>query len=84
MRNPFHLNDFEPATRKGLCENIDIIKEKGFTGNVEPPAALSHFTNAVNTIVVSSADCERGFSQMNILATPVMSSLTIKHSSLII
>lgn len=77
----FHLNEFEATIRRGLCEYIGIIKETGFTGNKEPPAALSRLTNAVNTIVVSSADCERGFSQMNILATPVRSSLTIKTLS---
>ena len=71
----FHLNEFEATTRKGLHEYIDIIKETGFTGNREPPAALLCLTNAVNTIVVSSADCERSFSQMNILATPARSSL---------
>ena len=74
----FHLNEFQATIRRGLCAYIDIIKETGFTGSKEPPVALSCLANAVNTIAVSSADCERGFSQMNILATPVRSSLTIK------
>uniref|UniRef100_A0A1X7TLT9 HAT C-terminal dimerisation domain-containing protein n=1 Tax=Amphimedon queenslandica TaxID=400682 RepID=A0A1X7TLT9_AMPQE len=80
----FHLNEFEVTTKRGLSEYIDIIKETGLTAGRKPPEALSPLINAINTMVTSSADCERGFSQMNILATPVRSSLNLKTLSSLI
>lgn len=77
----FHLNGSETTIKRSLCEYIDIIRERGFTCTTPVPEALSPLQNAVNTIVISSADCERGFSQMNVLATPVRSSLTIQTLS---
>lgn len=42
---------------------------------------LKKLMNRVYTIPVSTADCERGFSKMNIVCTPVRSQLTVEHLS---
>ena len=36
---------------------------------------------AVETLPVSTAACERGFSQMNLICTPLRTQLTVKHIS---
>ena len=56
-----------PTDVRGLQEYIDVVRQEGII-NQKPPATLTPLRNAVKTLVVSSADCERGFSQMNILA----------------
>ena len=38
-------------------------------GLLEPPDKLMELSKAINTIAVSTAECKRGFSQMNILAS---------------
>jgi len=43
--------------------------------------ALLTLLNRVNTIPVSTAECERGFSKMNIVCTSLRSRLTVKHLS---
>ncbi len=58
---------------RGLQEYIDVVRDEGI--NHAPVVALN------NALVISSADCERGFSQMNILATSIRSSLAIKTLS---
>ena len=44
------------------------------------PEELKPLLQAVNTLVISTAECERGFSQMNILTT-TRSSLEVKSMS---
>lgn len=45
------------------------------------PEKLLPLIRTLNTIPISSSECERGFSQMNLIATPTRSSLTIKTIS---
>ena len=42
---------------------------------------LQKLVNAVHTLPVSTAECERGFSQMNLICTPTRSLLTVPHMS---
>lgn len=45
------------------------------------PLALKQLTNFVDTIPVSTAECERGFSRMNLVCSSLRSRLTVKHMS---
>ena len=76
MCDIFHLDDV--AARRGFQEYIDNVRTEGM---LEPPDKLVELIKATKTIAVSTAECERGFSQMNILASSVRSSLTIKTLS---
>jgi len=78
MCDIFHLDDV--VARRGLQEYIDIVRTEGLQ---EPPERLMDLIKATKTIAVSTAECERGFSQMNILASSVRSSLTIKTLSIL-
>ena len=42
---------------------------------------MKRFLIAVDTLPVSTAACERGFSSMNVICTPLRSTLTISHLS---
>lgn len=42
---------------------------------------LLKLKSVVNTIPVSTAACERGFSKMNIICSPLRTRLTVKHTS---
>ena len=44
-------------------------------------ATIQSLSNCINTIPVSTAECERGFSRMNIVCTTLRSSLTVKRLS---
>lgn len=44
-------------------------------------ASLLKLLNRINTIPVSTAECERGFSKMNIVCSSLRSQLSIKHMS---
>jgi len=42
---------------------------------------MQRFINSVESLPVSTAECERGFSRMNIICTELRSSLSISHMS---
>ena len=42
---------------------------------------MKRFVSAVDTLPVSTAACERGFSRMNLICTPQRTQLTIEHLS---
>src|SRR6218665_437209 len=42
---------------------------------------LLKFKSVINKIPVSTAACERGFSKMNIICSPLRTRLTVKHTS---
>jgi hypothetical protein len=44
----------------------------------EMPNELSRIRRILHTIAISSSECERGFSQMNLIVTPGRSSLLLK------
>ena len=75
----FHLDD--TVARRGLQEYIDNVRTEGL---LEPPDKVLDVVKAVKTLAVSTAECERGFSQMNILASSVRSSLSMKTISTLI
>lgn len=45
------------------------------------PLAIKQLINCINTLTVSTAECERGFSKMNIICTSLRSKLTVVHLS---
>jgi hypothetical protein len=45
------------------------------------PEKLLHLLSILNTIPLSSSECEREFSQMNLIATPTRDSLKTKTIS---
>ena len=45
------------------------------------PPAVQRLLNCVNTIPVSTAECERGFSRMNLICCSLRSRLTVPHTS---
>ena len=45
------------------------------------PDNLKPLINSVNTIPVSTAECERGFSAMNVILSDLRSSLLLQHVS---
>lgn len=46
-----------------------------------PEKALKNLVNIVSTLPVSTAECERAFSKMNIICTSLRSTITISHLS---
>jgi hypothetical protein len=47
----------------------------------EMPKELSRIRRILHTIAISSSECERGFSQMNVIVTPGRSSLLVKTTA---
>jgi hypothetical protein len=45
------------------------------------PIELKRLQNCIETIPVSTAACERGFSEMNIVSTALRTRLTVQHST---
>jgi len=43
--------------------------------------SLRRLLSSVHSLPISTAECERGFSQMNLICTPLRSALTIRHMS---
>ena len=76
MCDTFHLNDV--TARRGFQEYIDNVREEGL---LDPPDKLLDLVKATKTLPFSTAACERGFSQMNVLASSTKSSLSIKTLS---
>jgi hypothetical protein len=57
----------------------DYKEARGAPEATDP--ALKVLLNAVGTLPVSTAECERGFSKMNIICTALRSALTVQHIS---
>lgn len=45
------------------------------------PQSVKQLQSVIHTLPVSSADCERGFSTMNVICTDLRNSLTVEHMS---
>ena len=69
----FKLN-FKNA-QNGFRDYID------YEGGENIPAELKPIITCINTLPVTSADCERGFSTMNIIMTDLRNSLLMQHVS---
>jgi len=65
--------DFSKA-RTGFRDFID-------SGGLHKPDDLAELQDAVETIPVTSADAERGFSTMNIIASPIRNRLSVERLS---
>ena len=75
---------------RALCEQLNVDFQQaveGFrdfvdsTGTGAILSALQSLQTAINTIPVTSADTECGFSSMNVICSALRSSLTIRHLS---
>jgi hypothetical protein len=67
------------ATRFQLSEREAIRAfRKNMKYREEMPKELSRIWLILHTIAISSSECERGFSQMNLIVTPGRSSLLVK------
>jgi len=72
-----------------LCDKLNVpwkISQEGFRDFIEKsgdtvPFGLKSLQTAINTIPVTSADAERGFSTMNIICTDMRSSLAVPRLS---
>ena len=66
-----------------LCENclLSGFREFKDTGGKIVPENLLPLTLAVDTLVVSTAACERGFSQLNVVMDTTRSSLSVSRVS---
>lgn len=84
--------EFGEADVKLLCSRFNLsfseIKNdyrdfKDAHGKVVP-LGIKVLRNSVNTLPVSTAECERGFSKMNIICSSLRSKLTVHHMSSLI
>ena len=46
--------------------------------------SLRRLLSSIHSLPISTAECERGFSRMNLICTPLRSALTIHHVSSLI
>ena len=81
--------EFGEAQLKTLCTKFGLSyseaknayrEYKDSYGKVIP-AGLRRVINLTETIPVSTAECERGFSKMNVVCTSLRSRLSVKHMS---
>jgi len=56
---------------------VRAFREYRETGGKRVPDGLQPLLTAVDTIPVCTAECERGFSQMNLIMTPTRNSLAV-------
>ena len=56
--------------------DLKDVKDNYFVG-----LNLRKLTGAISTLSVSTAECEHGFSQMNLICTPTRSTTSVKHMS---
>lgn len=73
---------------KNICDlfslSIDEFREdfRNFIDDpISQPNSIVRLQSIVNTLPVSSADCERGFSLMNVICSDLRSTLTVQHIS---
>jgi hypothetical protein len=81
--------EFGETEVRFLCDKFDVsfsdVKQdyreyKSSKGLLLKPC-LQKLKNCVDTLPVSTAECERGFSKMNIVCSSLRSALTVKHIS---
>lgn len=63
------FREYKQGLKPVLCGETPTI--------LEQPPMLKKLLSVINSIAVSSAECERGFSAMNLIMTPLRSSLYI-------
>ena len=90
---PSEMNlDFGEIEVKKTCQllRVDFSKSKqGFRDFKDSngeiiPSDLRALMNAIGTLPVSTAACERGFSSMNVICTSLRSTLNVSHISSLI
>lgn len=72
-----------------LCEKFKLpfsevkVEYRNFkySRGVDVGSSLKSLFNSIATVPVSTAECERGFSRMNLVCTPLRSRLTVSHMS---
>jgi len=70
-----------PYSRELKDEHRDFKDVKGVAVSGQ---CLKRLVGAVHTLLVSTAECERGFSRMNIICTLLRTCLTVKHISVLL
>ena len=84
--------EFGEVELRNTCKLLDIdfsTAKQGFRDYKDNngqiiPGDLRCLMNAVATLPVSTAACERGFSRMNLICTSLRSTLTVNHLSSLI
>ncbi|XP_063797579.1 E3 SUMO-protein ligase KIAA1586-like [Pseudophryne corroboree] len=79
--------EFGEKELKTLCDRFQInfgktkmaFRDFKHNGGKSVPSDLLPLLHCIQTVPVSNAECERGFSVMNIIATKIRSSLSIPH-----
>ena len=73
---------------KSLCERLQLPFEytkRAFRDYIDDPLVVPNHVNmlkkTIDTLPVTSADCERGFSQMNLIDSKLRNKLTVQHVS---
>lgn len=74
-----------------MCERLNVDGRQSIRayrkfrecGGKSVPAELRQLLRALSTIPVCTAECERGFSQMNLIITPVRNCLSVTNVSCI-
>jgi hypothetical protein len=82
MSKEYGENEIRYLCNKFSLPFSDIKTEyREFKDKKGVASALRALMNRVNTIPVSTAECERGFSRMNIVCSSLRSRLTVQHMS---
>ena len=81
--------DVKHACDKFLMPYSNDLKQeyrdfKDAKGSVVCGEQLKGLVGAIHTLPVSTAECERGFSKMNVICSPLRTSLTAAHISFLI
>lgn len=69
------------ASRFKLNERQLITGLREYIYSRELPESLNPVKQSIDSVAISSSECERGFSQMNLIITPLRSSLNIRTVS---
>lgn len=77
----FLCKRFSPAFSDIKQDFRDFKDDGGDLSSLVPKSNLKILMNAINTLPVSTAECERGFSPMNLVCTSLRSQLSVEHIS---
>ncbi|CAH2098344.1 unnamed protein product [Euphydryas editha] len=78
----FGEKEIRTLTNKIHLNERNIIRAfRNYLVDKKVPKNLTSLINTVHTIAVSTSECERGFSQMNLIMIPQRASLLVKTVS---
>lgn len=84
MSDPSHADETIERLCKTFCLPSDAVvhsfREYLFSGGKEEMlGSVTHLIQAINTLAIQTAECERGFSAMNRILTPTRASMTTQR-----